>query len=60
MTFDEVETKAARLAAEENIYILIARELENKAAELRKRANQYRERAQQLSDAQRRLWLQAK
>ena len=60
MTFDEVETKAARLAAEENIYILIARELENKAAELHKRANQYRERAQQLSDAQRRLWLQAK
>lgn len=56
MTFDAAETKVARLAAEENIYILIARELETKAAQLRQHANQYRERANQLHDEQFSIW----
>lgn len=56
MTFDEAETKVARLAAEENVYILIARELENKASALQQHANQYRERANQLYAEQCRVW----
>lgn len=56
MTFDEAETKVARLAAEENVYILIARELETKAAQLRQHASQYRERANQLYVEQCRVW----
>ena len=59
MTFAEVETKAARLAAEENCYILMARGLEVKAAQIRQLAAFYRERAQDLCHQQKKIWQEA-
>lgn len=56
MTFDEAETKVARLAVEENCYILMARGLEEKAAELKELAKFYRERAQALCHQQSKIW----
>lgn len=56
MTFAEAEKNIARLKIEENIYILKARALEEKAAEIRKLAVYYRERSQTLVEQQSKIW----
>lgn len=56
MTFAEAEPKVARLAVEENCYILMACGLEDKASELQHLAAKYRECAQKLCHQQSKIW----
>lgn len=56
MDYAEKEIKVARLAVEENCYILMARGLEEKSAELKELAKFYRERAQALCHQQNKIW----
>ena len=56
MTRLEAEKQTAKIAIEENIYLLIACHLEEKSVTLKPLADNYREYAQSLCNEQRKIW----